>query len=35
MIIKLDKDFHGFDKEVENNEPQYIESEGDMINNPK
>ncbi len=35
MIIKLDKDFHGFVDEVENNETQYIESEGEMINNPK
>jgi hypothetical protein len=33
-IIKLNKEFHGF--EDEDNEPQYIESDfGDMIYNPK
>ena len=34
-IIKLNKEFHGFE-DVEDNEPQYIESDfGDMIFNPK
>ena len=35
-IIKLNKEFHGFVDEVEDNEPEYIESElGDMIINFK
>ena len=34
-IIKLNKEFHGFE-DVEDNEPQYIESDfGVMIYNPK
>jgi hypothetical protein len=34
-IIKLNKEFHGFDY-VEDTEPEYIESDlGDMIINPK
>ncbi len=35
-IIKLNKEFHGFENEEEDNEPEFIEIDlGDLIINPK